>query len=93
MDVRWHDSGNYGPTMEIMKDDAGGAPWNPLADDGDALRLAVELGFNVYHAASSVFVEDLDSNVEIQHGHENDKFAATRRAIVRAAAEIGWEMS
>jgi hypothetical protein len=26
--VRWHDSGYYGPTMEIMDDESGGPPWN-----------------------------------------------------------------
>ena len=67
--------------------------WNPLADDGDALRLAVELDFNVYHAASSVFVEDLDSEIEVKEGHERDKFSATRRAIVCAAAEVGKAMT
>lgn len=66
--------------------------WDPLGDDGDALRLAVKLSFNVYHAAASVFVEDLDVDVEVYEGYEGDKLAATRRAIVRAAAEIGKQL-
>ena len=41
--VRWHEKGCYGPTMEIMEDESGGPPWNPLTNDGDALRLAVHL--------------------------------------------------
>ena len=55
--------------------------WNPLADDGDALRLAVKLG-------------DRDGQVTflIDTKHDGDPYAATRRAIVRAAAEIGRQM-
>ena len=72
--------------------------WNPLTDDGDALRLAVKLNMHVlaefdcgkgstadvlyftgpefdYHVISELLVDS--------------PYAATRRAIVRAAAEIG----
>ena len=51
--------------------------WNPLTDDGDALRLAVKLmDFEPYMSRGVVpFIK-------------ND-MVATRRAIVRAAAEIG----
>ena len=67
--------------------------WNPLTDDGDALRLAVKLHIDIRHfmyrdnrmdclvdRLGSGFAEDVDPN---------DPYAATRRAIVRAAAEIG----
>ena len=65
--------------------------WNPLTDDGDALRLAVKLGLTItsnYHVEQKglgviVFTELEDSE---------DFCAATRRAIVRAAAEIGRQM-
>lgn len=57
-------------------------PWNPLTDDGDALRLAVKLGlFAEYDAASQ-----LQAISEVPGA---DPYADTRRAIVRAAAEIG----
>ena len=65
--------------------------WNPLTDDGDALRLAVKLGLaiginNPFHIT---VVSDLDGNSsEVSH-NEGGTAAATRRAIVRAAAEIG----
>ena len=52
--------------------------WNPLTDDGDAIRLAVKLGIDI--AKAQVDYWDKDST---------DPYAATRRAIVRAAAEIG----
>jgi hypothetical protein len=63
--------------------------WNPLTDDGDALRLAVKLGMNVFHAGISAFAMDEDGDFECREGHEKDPYAATRRAIVRTAAEIG----
>lgn len=50
--------------------------WNPLTDDGDALRLAVKLGL-LEHS----WLGDMSK--------ESDPYAATRRAIVKAAAEIG----
>ena len=55
--------------------------WNPITDDGDALRLAVKLGDR---AGQVTFFIDTK--------HDGDPLAATRRAIVRAAAEIGRQM-
>jgi hypothetical protein len=52
--------------------------WNPLTDDGDALQLAVKLGIDIGKA-----------QVDYWDKSSNDPYAATRRAIVRAAAEIG----
>jgi hypothetical protein len=76
-----------------------GEYWNPLTDDGDALRLAVTLDMHIEKYDDNVEVHWYVSNV---HGERNgstletfkslDKFAATRRAIVRAAAEIGKAM-
>lgn len=56
--------------------------WNPLNDDGDALWLAVTLGlFNLnellYRYANDPLVDC-----------SKDKYAATRRAIVMAAADV-----
>ena len=69
-----------------------GKPWNPLTDDGDALRLAVRLRLNVFHAGIKVYAMDEDGDNEVYEGHETDPCAAARRAIVRAAAEIGKDM-
>ena len=70
--------------------------WNPLTDDGDALRLAVKLKMELQtydHASSWAEVcFKCGDHYEIKRCyevHEGDPFAATRRAIVRAAAAIG----
>lgn len=74
--------------------------WNPLTDDGDALRLFNKLAFR------ELYVSEIGATVRWQregspHGlkcdeyaseHGNDINAAVRRAIVRAAAEIGRSM-
>lgn len=72
--------------------------WNPLKDDGDALRLAVKLGICIE------FGDCADDAPVVYAGiaHERrdwpmwprfpDPTAATRRAIVRAAAQIGRAM-
>lgn len=57
--------------------------WNPLTDDGDALRLAVKLG--LYDLDDLLFQFGTDPLIDTGI----DPYAATRRAIVRAAAAIG----
>lgn len=68
----------------------GGDVWNPLDDDGDALRLAVKLQLDVDHNQDHACV--YGHGVAIEIPVIGDQFAATRRAIVRAAAEIGRNM-
>ena len=63
--------------------------WNPLTDDADALRLAVKLGLWVY-CGKNISVDWNGKLFEEPIG--DDPYAATRRAIVRAAAEIGRTM-
>ena len=72
----------------IIDTDNGVRKWSPLTDDGDALRLAVKLDIDVYGAGSTRFAEG-DFGPHSEEAVNGDKFAATRRAIVRAAAEIG----
>jgi hypothetical protein len=75
--------------------------WSPLTDDGDALRLMVSLGMRVYvypDAGDDVTVVANDelrmkNAPHISEPHSSDKLAATRRAIVRAAAEVGKNMT
>ena len=63
--------------------------WNPLTDDGDALRLAVKLRMRMKVLGHKTEVTAAFSSTEIVGLHNDDPLAATRRAIVRAAAEIG----
>ena len=71
-----------------------GKQWDPLADDGDTLRLAVELGLSVSTGIdwAEAKIDELTPIREFAHKDYQDIFAATRRAIVRAAAEIGRQM-
>jgi len=67
--------------------------WNPLTDDGDALRLAVKLRMNVVITDAGPSVRGDRGPWCDEHCAANDDiFAATRRAIVRAAAAIGESM-
>ena len=69
--------------------------WSPLTDDGDALRLAVAMRMGINHSQPSGSARHWVSvsisglfGVEEFH-YEDQRIEATRRAIVRAAAEIG----
>ena len=65
--------------------DDGITVFNPLDDDGDALRLAVELGISIVFADTYVYTLGFDECTEM---YNDDPGTATRRAIVRGAAEI-----
>lgn len=68
--------------------------WNPLTDDGDALRLAVKLNIDVGFTTlpDGPVVEALCSWADKPRCDSQDlgkdPHAATRRAIVRAAASM-----
>lgn len=82
-----------------------GREWDPLKDDGDALRLAVKLGVIVdvrYTKPSGAKYncvnywlpgEESRSYKSVNFDFGVDPCTATRRAIVRAAAEIGKAMA
>ena len=66
--------------------------WSPLQDDADALRLAVKLGIELhdpyqYGKACAWLREPM---LEFWENLAGDPYAATRRAIVRAAAAMAW---
>ncbi|PNG14008.1 hypothetical protein [Stutzerimonas stutzeri] len=73
--------------------------WSPLTDDGDALRLACTLGLTIecdFHDSDTCTASQTRGEIvaDEQSGMFGEvigapEFAATRRAIVRAAAEIG----
>ena len=61
--------------------------WNPLLDNGDAFALMVKLKIDVALYNKCVSVNDAPLEF-----YRDDPCAATRRGIVKAAAEIGKEM-
>jgi len=67
--------------------------WNPIHDDGDAFRLAVRLGIEVgvYARISKCAATTPGAAFTAEEWllEGGDHCAATRRAIVRAAAELG----
>jgi len=101
IELRWHPDGTaYSDSR--CKDYWG--VWNPLTNDGDALRLAVKLAESAPGTHFTLSISKIhDGRGFADAGffsHINpteqvvgpDLAAATRRAIVRAAAEIGRSM-
>lgn len=84
----------------------GDVPWNPLVNDGQALRLAVQLGVELtighwenrtVSAHRTTFRQEFGlewpESVRASENLAAGPEAATRRAIVRVAAEIGKAMN
>lgn len=65
--------------------------WNPITDDGDALRLAAKLSIGLHWCKSGRVYAHHDDAEECESSRE-DRQANLRRAITRAAAEIGRRM-
>ena len=100
----WHDRGQ----CIHVTDCAGMSDiwWRPFDDDGDALRLAVKLHldirfywdgcddqYNTVEAYTHGAKKDAEEPIGFYlRGGQIDEAAATRRAIVRAAAAIGSAM-
>lgn len=63
--------------------------WSPIFNDGDALRLALACGMQVREREACWWPSEHLPQHSIIEDDGNDPYAATRRAIVRAAAEIG----
>ncbi len=63
--------------------------WDPLECSAAALDLAVNLRLDILHKGGSVFLERYGEPWFVQEKHADDAAAATRRAIVRAAAKLG----
>lgn len=62
--------------------------WNPLANDGQALRMAVKLNLMVDCDDRTGMAQVAVPPNWIREPINGDKYAATRRAIVRAAAAL-----
>jgi hypothetical protein len=70
-----------------IREDGQQCVWNPLTDDGDALRLAVRLKLQPF--IGDVTVTFVLGDTIVTERIIDDPYTATRRAIVRAAAKIG----
>lgn len=96
--AEWKEYTNAPPTMVVRYEPPVGGitghDWNPLSDDGDALRLACQLQFDLVlgHRGATVTLPGKKPIEELCHQDSGENLACTRRAIVRAAAEIGRAM-
>lgn len=89
--INWQSTSRYADA----KCDSEGVPyWNPLKDDGDALRLAVKLHIIVgmYETYANGCAIGHDADISVYLHEVNDSCEAMRRAIVLVAAEIGSEL-
>jgi len=75
---------NEWPEPTVFTPEGFGQYWNALEDDADAFRLAVDLGI--------LGTPEMHHHIGVEQlcGQNSDCiYAATRRAIVRAAAALG----
>ena len=84
-----------GPTFVIPGENP--VYFNPLKDDGDALRLAVKLNiefacFDDHQSVNAGVWSPNGNSWDCLTPYNGDKIAATRCAITRAAAQIGKSM-
>ena len=102
----WRNDPDYGgsETPCILDGEDFGCWWNPLSDDGDALRLAVtlEIGVDFFSGFKQVIChrhadrENCDMHGVVGYGAGADRRPSAenaRRTIVIAAAEIGKSMT
>lgn len=84
------------PVFGLYIEDANGlvnTAWNPLDYSGDALNLAIKCDLDIELTDDAAWSNGINSqNYQLFEWHEGDKYKATRRAIVLAAAEIGESM-
>lgn len=82
--------------LALLNPSGGHTLFDPLTDDGDALRLAVKLQLRVIPPEDEFGLDRasvrINGRSELVDSYDSDPYAATRRAIVLAAAEIGRAM-
>lgn len=79
----WVRQGSWAAAEGCYGFDMGDTLWNPLEDDGDALRLAITLNLPIIPHTHGIGWVDVG---QIKELCGSDPLAATRRAIVRSAA-------
>ena len=86
--IKWRDmKGGYERALITPK--LNGKWWNPIADDGDAFRLAVKLKVDVIPSWGDNCVCVICGGDHFEEPQLPNEFSSMRRAIVRAAAAIG----
>jgi hypothetical protein len=89
IDGRWAIQDRPGLARDLWK------RWSPLHDDGDAFRLAVKLNLQITiedercGCVTASWGDDYDNHAVAHSETPETAAAATRRAIVQAAAKIG----
>jgi len=94
-------AGDVSPLLEVWKGEYAhfeqrGVGWNPLTDDGQALRLAALLRLRVLpgkHLGDGCTVESKQEGIAGCTAFHDDPATQMRRAIVHVAAEIGKAMA
>ena len=63
--------------------------WNPIESDADAFRLMVDCSIDalIVHDGCVAVLTDGRASKEFNASHNNDKHAAARMAVTRAAAQ------
>ena len=90
-EAKWQDMTGGGDVRYGMSEGiwTGETYWNPLTDDGDALRLVVKLNLDIITRVSDRETWAQAPMVRtVIEPHGADPYASTRRAIVRAAAAL-----
>lgn len=65
--------------------------WNPLTDDGDSFRLAAALLIDIEWETEYIVFANGNFSEDIKD-HNNDRAAAIRRVVLRAAAWHGEQL-
>ena len=78
------------PGLFVMIDETSGYYWNPLSDDGEAFKLAMQLSLSIVVDAERGVVQvgrhDFKKDVRVKN--PTGLRAAARRAIVKAASKV-----
>ena len=94
--LRYVENTNWGTGISHGEGDQVYVVWNPLTSDADAFRLMVSLGLVAFPPEDddpTAVVQKHNLQLYVTEVDENGNYGTTtRRAIVRAAAEIGKRM-
>jgi len=94
MELRWRGDG-VGDKYTLSPCTYHGLEWDPKGDDGDAIRLLVATGLDLQTSGcGSVYVGwcSKDEWLSCEESGVADRMLAVRRAIWRAAVELGRQM-